>query len=325
MTSEPQGQPEPRDKPLSTAPEPLPPRKGKWLGIFWAIADSIADQSATPLLQYVKAALPHLKNVLDVLVLIAVVALAGGCFIRGCVASTREGFLNGRLDEKGQRIADLEAQQQKAQQQYNVTITQLKIDYNERIREKDAEIARVTSERDNALMRERQAFLLPENLHQLVSNATAFVSMDYDIQRYGLRINGLFLDKYLVGNAYFVPLTNGEIFIQAYLLGQNQKSVANCTIEFWSTLDMTNIITDFGQGHWQIMAGHAELKERPCKGMKIVSENTIRTDCNFDATAFRISTNTQEGLFLARIEIYGPGTRGEGSFPINFINMPGRR
>jgi len=231
--------------------------------------------------------------------------------------ATNTAFLLGRIeqDKEDKKVSDTIINSQKE------GITQLTIDNNEKLRAKDVEIAKVTTERENALMRERQAFLLPDKFGQLVSNANALVSMDYDTEKYDLTINGNSISNYIVGQAYIVPLTNREIFIQASLAGQYAKPVENLTIEFWSTLDLTNIIADTNEGHWKSMIGSLNILEKQCRGMKIVSQITARPNAHFDATTFSVSTNAQESWFLGRIDIYAPGTRGVSTYPINFVNV----
>src|ERR1039458_8302460 len=110
--------------------EPLtasPTHRRKWWGMLAALWDSMCDMSLSPLNAYLKTEWPHLRNVLDLFVLFALLAAYAGWLLRDGKVS----FLQGQLTEKDKAYGHQEKDRDRIQTDGNNQITQLKMDLNE--------------------------------------------------------------------------------------------------------------------------------------------------------------------------------------------------
>jgi hypothetical protein len=118
--------------------EPRPPaQRRKWWALLEAIWDSVCDSSLSPLNSYLKNELPHLRSVIDLLILFMFVGGFAGWCLRGCAANSKYAFVAGQLAAKTDTIKLLEKQMETRRQDDNDVITQLKIDASELKRERD--------------------------------------------------------------------------------------------------------------------------------------------------------------------------------------------
>ncbi len=183
MTNEPEN-PAPATTPQAPTPaqQPMPqrrrstaPQRHGWRGLGQALLDSLCDAwGLSPLNEYVKRERGYLRaplrKVLHLVILAIVLSLVGGLaaglWLRGCGVNKQYAFLNGKLSAQQDEGRRLERQLEANKQE----IIKLTIDLNEVKRAKDAEILKVTQERDAAQQRLTSFESLPANVVNLYSN-----------------------------------------------------------------------------------------------------------------------------------------------------------
>jgi hypothetical protein len=221
--------------------------------------------------------------------------------------SSSNAFLLGRIDQLGDDVRKLQK-----------TIDDNKTDFNETKREKDAEIAKLTMERDSAMQQKSQLESLPETALLTYSNANALMRNDPAAPDFRLMINGLSLTNYFsTGQYYFVPLVqNRDISFVVQKLKEGEYAVDNLTIDFLAALDATNMIAD---NRWEFQLLPFEYGGRTWNSWETISKHTVTSVKGFDVTTFSISTNFQEKALLSRVDIYAPRTRGVTQKAVVFL------
>jgi len=180
--------------------------------------------------------------------------------------SSSNSFLLGRIDQLGVDVRKLQK-----------TIDEDKTDFNEAKREKDAEIAKLTTEKNTAEQRlsffesspEKISMLFsnffantPTNLEQFGSLITQFTnslySLDFERPKFSISLNGTMLsDRSIV----FLQKSR-EIFLQATNIGGGETA-DRLTIDFFADLAGTNLVangwtlepkSNIGWNQWQMTA-----------------------------------------------------------------------
>jgi hypothetical protein len=217
----------------------------------------------------VKDHAPLVKKRVSVLIFLALIGLWGYEF-RGCRDEDKVNTANS-LANSNAVVAKIFESQLQAANQKNVAE---KIDANEMKRQKDAEIAKITSERDNALQRNAQLDLLPQTAQLLYSNSIALNNAN--VQSYELKINGLGLTNYIVGQSFVIPLNKKrEIFLQVGRLKEGQKSIDKFTVDFFTTIDATNLLIENIPDRWMYLPNHSEFLGRPSAGIEIIAKYVV--------------------------------------------------
>jgi hypothetical protein len=164
--------PVPKSGKAEKANSPIHPGERKWWGLMEAIWDSFCDQSLSPLNGYIKGEWAQLKGVLHLFILFVLLSFLLGYLLKGCQVAPGYALLRGQLLEKGNQVQQVEAQKEKLQTSFQLQISDLKAEGNESKREKDSEIARLTTERNFAQQRLDYMQSLPEKVLLLWTNVS---------------------------------------------------------------------------------------------------------------------------------------------------------
>lgn len=213
---------------------------------------------------------------------------------------------------------------------YVTEIADLKSDRNERLQSKDAEILKLTGERDSALQRAAMVESMPGNLFNIYTNIAA--NAPTNLNQFATILDGI---SNVVANASIIPkfkllinnfpiLKNPTVLvstnrsIQIQVENDSDISAENLTILFFSTLDVTNFIKsdDWKQngttGNKQIVIWQAK------------ADFVIAGGNSFTASTFGISTNYNNPILGSQIDIYSAKSKKQTYF-INFAFLDGRQ
>lgn len=155
--------------------------------IIYAIWRCVVEWSFAPLADYVErewgTVINTAKNATGICLIFAVI-----CFVIGYAwkahkvepviagYSTTNATLSGQILQLSSDVQRLEGKLENTQRDFGEQVANLKSDYNERLREKDAEIARVTGERDAALIRANQWETAPTTAMSMYMSASNILS-----------------------------------------------------------------------------------------------------------------------------------------------------
>jgi hypothetical protein len=268
-----QGQP-PNPEPTATAQRPTqpstppaPPRR-KWYGMAEAGWDSICDMSFSPFNVYLKTEWPHIRNAVDLFILFIILGVVLGWLFRGHgVQSTilalkndysnTNAILTGQLMATSNEIQRIEKERDKIQQAGNNEMIRLTLDLNEAKRGRDADVLRLTGERDSLQQRLSYFESLPANVLTLYSNLSKLyandptnrqqlASMLMSLQSITNAINDLSarptFDFYLNG----IPITNGSVVV-LHLTNDSTQLVFAVKNSGTSAADGVHILLDAGE------------------------------------------------------------------------------
>lgn len=151
--------------------------------------DSICDMSFSPLNLYLKTEWPHIRNAVDLCILFIILGVILGWLIRGhrvqsTIATLRNDYSNtnalltGRLIATSNEIQHIEKERDKIQQAGNSEMMRLTLDLNEAKRARDADVLRLTTERDSLQQRLSYFESLPANVLTLYSNLSNLYAND---------------------------------------------------------------------------------------------------------------------------------------------------
>ena len=224
------------------------------------------------------------------------------------VFSTSNSFLLGKISANEQQISGIQKQLDDYKRDSESQINGLKTD-----------IANVTSERDNSLLRVAQLESMPQTALLVWSNTSALNKPDPDTHNFGLLVYGKPITNYIWGHSFVVAInTNREIVLGIAPLGVGEKSVEKLTIDFLANFDSTNIISGLNSDWWKIIGGTSQVFGKDAFTMEEVDDTTISSIHGFGATPFEISTNIQ--YFPASINIFAPGINGVETIVVNFYS-----
>lgn len=191
--------------------------------------------SFSPLNLYLKTEWPHIRNAVDLFILFIIVGVVLGWLFRGhgvqsTIATLRNDFSNtnailtGQLMATRNEIQHIEKERDKIQQAGNSEMMRLTLDLNEAKRARDADVLRLTAERDSLQQRLSYFESLPANVLTLYSNLSnlyaneptnrqQLASMLRSLQSITNALNALSarptFDFYLNG----IPFGNGSVVV----------------------------------------------------------------------------------------------------------------
>ncbi len=221
-------------------------------------------------------------------------------------------FLAGQLNITTTELKNLKSEYSQNIIEHANATADLKMDYNERLRNKDTEILKLTSERDNALQRTAVIESMPGNLFNIYTNIAAnaptnlnqFASIVNDFSNSVAQATimpefSIFLNKLPISGNGVLILTNRSVFVEIQNIGD--LTAENATITFSAPLSKTNLIKSHD---WDENAVSARDNSSTFNTWTTVSAKNIASKDFFTAETFMISTNVTEPFLATKFTVY---------------------
>jgi hypothetical protein len=219
-------------------------------------------------------------------------------------------FLAGQLNTTTTELKNLKSEySQKIIEHANAT-ADLKTDYNEKLRNKDTEILKLTSERDNALQRTAVIESMPGNLFNIYTNIAAnaptnlnqfaFILNDFSnsvaqatiMPEFSLSLN----KTPILGNGVLI-LTNRSVSVEIQNVGD--LTAENATIVFTAQLSKTNLLKSHDWDENSFSSKGSDLNV-----WATINGKNLAPGSFFDAETFVISTNFTQPFLAGRFSVY---------------------
>jgi hypothetical protein len=223
-------------------------------------------------------------------------------------------FLLGQIERQDNQVNEIQKKVEYYKQDTDMQITNQENDFNQRLREKNKEIAnlnaeKMTAEQELSLFEsspEKISTLLsnfynhkPTNLDQLHAMVGQFTnsinSMDSERPKFAVYLNGMRLSD---GTICFLPKSR-EIFLEVKNIGG--EAADKLTINFFADLTETNLNANGWTLESRSSAGW--------NGWETTAQQLIPSGVTFDAATFYISTNLHVPVLTSQILVHSIGSK----------------
>ena len=221
-------------------------------------------------------------------------------------------FLAGQLNTTATELKNLKSEYSQKIIEHANANADLKTDYNEKLRNKDTEILKLTSERDNALQRAAMIESMPGNLFNIYTNIAA--NAPTNLYQFAAILNdfsnsvaqatimpefSLVLNKLPISGNGVLISTNRSVFVEI----QNISDVTaeNATITFSAQLSKTNLIKSHD---WDENTMSSRGNSSTFNTWITVCAKNIASKDFFQAETFTISTNVTEPFLATKFTVY---------------------
>lgn len=297
----------------------------QWVKLVW---DLLWDWKK--LKPHIEGEIHHVKKFPLIILCTLVFATIGGWVFRGHFSNKTISYLSGQLNTTSNELVSAQIGLEKKTTDDANIIAQMQADHNEQSREKDAEIQKQTTEKDNALLRVSQLESLPQTAFLAYSNANAFIQAytnangfsEFMPQRMNLvpKINGQPFTNWVFGQYAFVPInrTNRDISISFDNLNETERPIRDLTVSLTLYINRTNIIAGINPGQWQIM-NCSDDEKKPYTFLQIKSPSFVTPEVGYNVTTLKISTNYPGPEFQATIEVTAPDLYGSFHYGFGLV------
>src|SRR5665213_3349592 len=238
-------------------------------------------------------------------------------------------FLAGQLNATTTELKNLKSEySQKIMEHANAT-ADLKTDYNEKLRNRDTEILKLTSERDNALQRAAVIESMPGNLFNIYTNIAA--NAPTNLNQFAALLNdfsnsvaqatimpefSLFLNGTpILGNGVLV-LTNRSVSVEIQNVGE--VTAENATIVYSAQLSKTNLLKshDWDENSFSSMGSDFNV-------WATIEGKNLAPGSFFDAETFIISTNFTQQFLAGKFSVYSSKSKKKDFVIVLIFAPPG--